>query len=344
MMGRFRRFWGKDVAIDLGTANTLVYVADRGIVFNEPTVIAVKREQGRYRLVAMGREAKAMIGRTPAGISAVRPLSDGAIADFDLAQQMIRFIGQKALGPLGVRNARVILTVPSGATGVERRAIREATELAGARRVHMIEEPLAAAIGAGLAVTEPTASMVVDIGGGTTEVAVLSLGGIVASQCIRVGGRAMDEAILSYIRRAYKIEIGEIMAEQVKLAVGSAVMPAGENERRVRARGRDIVSGVPCEQEVGEAEIARSLGEPLAAIIEAVQTTLERTAPELAADMVDQGIVITGGGSLLPNLDLVLRRTTGLPIRVAAEPQLCGALGAGRALEQISILDRLLVH
>lgn len=339
-----RGLFSRDIAIDLGTANSLVYLAGQGIVFSEPTVIALKDDRGGSQIIAVGKEAKAMLGKTPEGFRAIRPLSDGVIADFDVAQEFIKFIINKVIKRWGFANARVIITVPSGATAVERRAIREATESAGARRVYLIEEPIAAAIGADLPVTEPTASMVVDIGGGTTEVAVMSLGGIVSSQCIRIGGNAMDAAILSYMRRVHNMQIGEITAEQIKLSIGSASFPADGDERSMRVKGRDLVSGVPRKQEVLESEIVTCLAEPLGSIVDAVKTTLEHTVPELAADMVERGMVLTGGGGLLPNLDAVLGHATGLPTIVANDPLTCCALGAGRVLERIGKFDKMLVQ
>lgn len=334
----------RDIAIDLGTANTLVYVAGKGIVLNEPTVIALKEVRGGSQVVAVGGEAKAMLGRTPKGIRAIRPLSDGVIGDFAIAEELIRIVVRKAFKRRGMTSARVIVTVPSGATAVERRAIRESVAKAGARKVYLIDEPIAAALGAELPVTEPTGSMIVDIGGGTTEVAVLSLGGIVASKCIRVGGNTMDEAIVSYIRRTYNLQIGETTAENIKLAVGGALLPEAGKERRVSVRGRDLVTGVPRELEVGEAEIVGSLADAVAAIIEAVRSTLEQTAPELTADMIDRGMVLTGGGGLLPNLDLALEHATSVPATVAKLPLSCGALGAGRALENLREINKLLIH
>ena len=344
MFATMRGLFSHDIAIDLGTANTLVYQSGDGIVFNEPTVIAVRDERGGNKIIAIGREAKAMLGRTPAGTQAIRPLCDGVIADFDIAEGLIKYIIETALKKRTLANARVGITVPSGATEVERRAVREATENAGARRVFLIEEPIAAAIGADLPVTEPTASMVVDIGGGTTEVAVMSLGGIVSSQCIRIAGNAMDAAIVSYMRRVHNLHIGDGMAEEIKLSVGSACFPGNGDQRRMRVKGRDLVSGVPREQEVEETEIVGSLAEPVASIVEAVKTTLEYTVPELAADMVERGMVLTGGGGLLPNLDAVLGYATGLPTIVANEPLTCGALGAGKALERMGNIDKMLVN
>jgi len=345
MLSALRGLFACDVAIDLGTANTLVYCAGRGIVFNEPTVIATRNRRDRREVIAIGSAAKAMLGKTPAGVHAMRPLSDGVVTDFGVAEELIKLVVNKALdrrrGPM---NARVVVTVPSGATPVERRAIREAAERAGARRVFLIEEPIAAAIGAELPVTEAQASMVVDIGGGTTEVAVLALGGLASCQCVRVAGDAMDAAIASYLRRRHNLHIGERMAEEIKITIGAACpSPSGE-ERRMIVKGRDLVAGIPRTQEVHESEIIACLTEPVCAIVDAVKTTLERTAPELSADMVESGMVLTGGGGMLRNLDMVLSHATGLPTTVARDPLTCGALGAGRALERVGKLERFLTQ
>jgi rod shape-determining protein MreB len=344
MFGAVRGFFAQDLAIDLGTANTLVYHAGRGIVFNEPTVIATREERDRRRVIAIGSDAKAMLGKTPAGVHAIRPLSDGVVTDFDVAEQLIKLVIKKALQHRGPLNARVVVTVPSGATAVERRAIREAAERAGARRVFLIDEPIAAAIGAELPVTEPQASMVVDIGGGTTEVAVMSLGGIASCQCVRVGGSAMDAAIASYMRRRHNLHIGERTAELIKLTIGAACPSLSGEERRMIVKGRDLVAGIPRTQEVHESEIISCLAEPVGAIVDAVKTTLERTVPELSADMVEKGMMLTGGGGLLRNLDIVLSHATGLPTAVAREPLTCGAFGAGRALEGTGKLEKFLIH
>jgi len=344
MMSGVRGFFTQDLAIDLGTANTLVYCAGRGIVFDEPTVIAMRTEGDRRKVIAVGSDAKLMLGKTPAGVSAIRPLSDGVVTDFDVAEELIKLVINKALNRRGPVNARVVVTVPSGATAVERRAIREAAEHAGARRVFLIDEPIAAAIGAELPVTEPRASMVVDIGGGTTEVAVMSLGGIASCQCVRVGGNAMDAAIASYLRRRHNLHIGERTAEAVKLTVGAACRSENGEERRMLVKGRDLVAGVPRTQEIHESEIITCLAEPVGTIVDAVKTTLEQTVPELSADMVEHGMVLTGGGGMLRNLDVVLSHATGLPTTLAHEPLKCGALGAGRALERIGKLERFLIH
>jgi len=332
MFSRLLGLLSADMAIDLGTANTLVYVKGKGIVLDEPSVVAITNNRGRKQVLAVGEEAKQMVGRTPGNIEAIRPLRDGVIADFEVAEEMIKHFIRKVHNRRGFASPRVIICVPSGSTAVERRAIQESAESAGARRVFLIEEPMAAAIGAGLPVTEPTGSMVVDIGGGTTEVAVLSLGGIVYARSIRVGGNKMDEAIISYIRRNHNLLIGESTAERIKKEIGSACLPEDGNGRVLEIKGRDLMNGVPKEIVISQRQIAESLAEPVSAIIEAVKVALEHTAPELSADIVDKGIVLTGGGSLLGNLDFVLRHATGLPVSLADEPLTCVALGTGRCL------------
>ncbi|MDX9689145.1 MAG: rod shape-determining protein [Alphaproteobacteria bacterium] len=332
-----------DMGIDLGTANTLVYVKGRGIVLNEPSVVAIATSRGKRQVLAVGDEAKMMLGRTPGNIQAIRPLRDGVIADFEVAEEMIKHFIRKVHNRRSFANPQIIICVPSGSTAVERRAIQESAESAGARRVFLIEEPMAAAIGAGLPVTEPTGSMVVDIGGGTTEVAVLSLGGIVYSRSVRVGGDKLDEAIINYIRRYHNLLIGESTAERIKKEIGSASPPEDGEGRVSEIKGRDLMYGVPKEIVITERQIAESLSEPVSAILEAVKVALENTAPELAADIVDKGIVLTGGGALLRNLDLVLRHATGLPVSVAEDALSCVALGTGRALEEMHVLKNLLV-
>ena len=331
-----------DMAIDLGTANTLVYVKGRGIVLNEPSVVAIVNNKGKKQVLAVGDEAKLMLGRTPGNIEAIRPLRDGVIADFDIAEEMIKHFISKVHNRRSFASPQVIIAVPSGSTAVERRAIQESAESAGARRVYLIEEPMAAAIGAGLPVTEPTGSMVVDIGGGTTEVAVLSLGGIVYSRSVRVGGDKMDEAIIGYIRRNHNLLVGESSAERIKQQIGTACPPDDGNGKTMQIRGRDLMNGVPKEIIINQRQIAEALAEPVGAIIEAVKVALEHTAPELAADIVDKGIVLTGGGALLGNLDRVLRNSTGLPVSIADEPLQCVALGTGRALEELKTLKGVL--
>ena len=342
MFSKILGWLSADMAIDLGTANTLVYVKGRGIVLNEPSVVAILEEKGKKRVLAVGDEAKMMLGRTPGNIHAIRPLRDGVIADFEVAEEMIKHFIRKVHNRRSFASPLIVVCVPSGSTAVERRAIQESAEHAGARKVYLIEEPMAAAIGAGLPVTEPTGSMVVDIGGGTTEVAVLSLGGIVYARSVRVGGDKMDEAIVSYVRRNHNLLVGEGSAERIKKEIGSAY-PMGEGEgKSMEIKGRDLMNGVPRELVITEAQIAESLAEPVGAIVEAVKVALEHTAPELAADIVDKGIVLTGGGALLSNLDFVLRHETGLPVSIADDPLSCVALGTGRSLEERAKLQNVL--
>ncbi|MEE8276418.1 MAG: rod shape-determining protein [Alphaproteobacteria bacterium] len=343
MFARLLGMLSADMAIDLGTANTLVYVKGRGIVLNEPSVVAITEVRGRKKVLAVGNEAKQMLGRTPGNIQAIRPLRDGVIADFEIAEEMIKEFIRKVHNRRGFASPQVVVCVPSGSTAVERRAIQESAESAGARRVWLIEEPMAAAIGAGLPVTEPTGSMVVDVGGGTTEVAVLSLGGIVYSRSVRVGGDKMDEAIIGYIRRNHNLLVGEGSAERIKKEIGSACPPEDGDGRTFEIKGRDLMNGVPRELSISERQIAESLAEPVSQIVDAVKVALEHTAPELAADIVDKGIVLTGGGALLSNLDFVLRHATGLPVSIADDPLSCVALGTGRALEEMKKLRGVLV-
>jgi rod shape-determining protein MreB len=332
-----------DMAIDLGTANTLVYVKGRGIVLAEPSVVAIADVRGKKQVLAVGEEAKQMLGRTPGNISAIRPMRDGVIADFEVAEEMIKHFIRKVHNRRSFASPIIIVCVPSGSTAVERRAIQESAESAGARRVLLIEEPMAAAIGAGLPVTEPSGSMIVDIGGGTTEVAVISLGGIVYSRSVRVGGDKMDEAIISYIRRNHNLLIGESSAERIKIGLGAA-RPAenGDEGPWLEVKGRDLVNGVPREVVVSQAQISESLAEPVFQIVEAVKVALENTPPELAADICDKGIVLTGGGALLHRLDQVLREATGLPVVVAEDALSCVVLGTGRALEELKRLRNVL--
>jgi rod shape-determining protein MreB and related proteins len=342
MFSRLFGFLSADMAIDLGTANTLVYVKGRGIVLNEPSVVAIAEIKGKKQVLAVGEDAKRMLGRTPGNIRAIRPLRDGVIADFEVAEEMIKYFIRKVHNRRSFASPLVIVCVPSGSTAVERRAIQESAESAGARRVFLIEEPMAAAIGAGLPVTEPTGSMVVDIGGGTTEVAVLSLGGIVYARSVRVGGDKMDEAIIGYIRRNHNLLVGEGSAARIKEDIGSACPPDEGEGRTMEIKGRDLMNGVPKELIISERQIAESLAEPVGAIIEAVKVALEHTEPELAADIVDKGIVLTGGGGLLSNLDFVLRHATGLPVSLADDPLSCVVLGTGRALEEMKRLKDVL--
>jgi rod shape-determining protein MreB and related proteins len=342
MFGRLLGLRSADMAIDLGTANTLVYVKGRGIVLNEPSVVAMADHKGKKQVLAVGEEAKQMLGRTPGNIQAIRPLRDGVIADFEVTEEMIKHFIRKIHHRRSTPH--VVVCVPSGSTPVERRAIQESAESAGARRVYLIEEPMAAAIGAGLPVTEPTGSMIVDVGGGTTEVAVLSLGGIVYCRSVRVGGDKMDEAIIAYIRRNHNLLVGEASAEKIKNEIGAACLPEDGEGRLMEIKGRDLMNGVPKELVISERQIAESLAEPVGAIVEAVKVALEHTAPELAADIVDRGIVLTGGGALLGNLDLVLRHSTGLAVSIADDPLTCVVLGTGRALEEMRSFKSVLIN
>ena len=342
MLSKLMGWLSADMAIDLGTANTLVYVKGKGIVLNEPSVVAIEEYRGKKQVLAVGNEAKQMLGRTPGNIHAIRPLRDGVIADFEIAEEMIKYFIRKVHNRRTFASPMVIVCVPSGSTAVERRAIQESAEAAGARKVWLIEEPMAAAIGADLPVTEPTGSMVVDIGGGTTEVAVLSLGGIVYARSVRVGGDKMDAAIISYIRRNHNLLVGEGSAEKIKKEIGSACAPEKGDGRTFEIKGRDLMNGVPKEIVISERQVAESLAEPVAQIVEAVKVALEYTAPELAADIVDKGIVLTGGGAMLTNLDQVLRNATGLPVSIAEDPLACVVKGTGKALEEIDRLKTIL--
>ena len=330
--------FSSDIAIDLGTANTLVYAKGRDVVLNEPSVVAFSIKNGRPVVHAVGTDARMMLGRTPEKIEAIRPMKDGVIADFDVAEKMIEhFIKKVKRENSFMRRAKpkVVICVPSGATAVEERAIHQSAMQAGARKVYLIEEPMAAALGAGLPIHEPSGSMVVDIGGGTTEVAVLSLDGIVYSRSVRVGGDKMDDAIIQYVRRTTNMLIGEMTAERVKKEIGSATMPADNEGMSVQIKGRDLMNGVPREIRVSEAMIAESLAEPVEQIVEAVKTALEATPPELAADIVDKGIMLTGGGALLRNLDIELRNRTELPVFIADDPLSCVVRGSGTVVENL---------
>ena len=332
-------FIGRDMAVDLGTANTLVYVRGAGIVLNEPSVVAINSDNGS--ILAVGTEAKRMIGRTPGNIVAVRPLRDGVIADFDTTERMLRYFIKKVHKRRFLAKPRLVICVPSGITGVERRAVEEAGYKAGARKVFIIEEPMAAAIGSGMPIHEPTGNMVVDIGGGTTEIAVISLGGIVVSVSIRVGGDELDEAIIAYVKREYSLLLGERTAEDIKMRVGSAFpLP---NEPEAELRGRDLITGLPRTVILPAEEIRKALEEPIQAIVDAVKSTLDRTPPELSGDIMDRGIMLTGGGALLRGLDERLRHETGMPVVIAENPLNCVVLGSGRTVEEFEALNRVLV-
>nr|WP_318784658.1 rod shape-determining protein [Actinomadura algeriensis] len=333
-------FLGRDMAVDLGTANTLVYVRGRGIVLNEPSVVAINTNTGK--IVAVGLEAKRMIGRTPGNIVAVRPLKDGVIADFDVTEKMLRYFIQKVHKRRHFAKPRIVVAVPSGITGVEQRAVKEAGYQAGARRVYIIEEPMAAAIGSGLPVYEPTGNMVVDIGGGTTEVAIISLGGIVTSQSVRVGGDELDQAIISFSKKEYSLMLGERTAEEIKMAIGSAY-PGGDEEPHAEIRGRDLVSGLPKTVVISAEEVRRAIEEPVNSIVDAVKTTLDKCPPELSGDIMDRGIALTGGGALLKSLDERLREETGMPIHLVDNPLDSVALGTGKCVEDFESLRQVLV-
>ena len=327
---------GRDMGIDLGTANTLVFVKGKGIVLREPSVVAINNTTKKP--LAVGSEAKLMIGRTPGNIVAIRPLRDGVIADFDVAHTMIKSLIEKGVSKSTFKSPRIIVCYPSGVTEVEKRAIEEATQLAGARDVVLMEEPMAAAIGAGLPVSEPTGSMIVDIGGGTTEVAVISLGGIVTSKSLRVAGDELDQSIIAYVKREYNLMIGERTAEQVKMEIGSAFKV--EDEQTMEIKGRDLLTGLPKTVDVSESQIREALREPIYSIIEAIKTTLEKTPPELAADIMEKGIMLAGGGALLKGLDILITRETNMPVHIAESPLDCVVLGAGKALEDFDKIRR----
>jgi len=341
VFGPIFRMLSNDLAIDLGTANTLVYVRGKGIVINEPSVVAVHKNprSGRDEVLAVGEEAKQMLGRTPGSIRAIRPMKDGVIADFEITQEMLRYFILKAHQRKTLVKPKIVICVPFGITEVEKRAVRESAESAGARDVHLIEEPMAAAIGAGLPITEPSGNMIVDIGGGTTEVAVISLAGIVFSQSVRIAGDKMDEAIVQYTKRKYNLLIGERTAEQIKISIGIAHQ-SGEN-KRMEVKGRDLVAGIPKTLEMTSEETLEAMNEEINAIVEAVRIALERTPPELASDIVDKGIVLAGGGALLRNMDVLLREETGLPVMLADDPLCCVAIGAGKVLDDPDLLREI---
>lgn len=340
LMGVF----SNDLAIDLGTANTLIYVKGQGIVCNEPSVVAVQDDgaRGHRRVVAVGAEAKNMLGRTPERISAVRPLKEGVITDFEIAEAMLRHFIRKANNRRALVRPRIIICVPHGITEVEKRAVRESAESAGAREVYLIEEPMAAAIGAGLPITEACGSMILDIGGGTTEAAIISLKGIVFSCSMRVAGDKMDEAIANYIRRKYNVLVGDRTAEQIKIDVGSA-LPTGQ-QLKTEVRGRDLILGVPRSLEITEDEVREALGESINQIIELIRGALEKTPPELAGDIVERGITLTGGASLLRNLDRIIHRETGLPVMLVDDPIAAVVLGSGQVLDKLELLKDVVIH
>lgn len=329
----------RDIGIDLGTANTLVHVKGKGIVANEPSVVAINQENGQ--VLAVGNDAKAMLGRTPGNIVAIRPLKDGVIADFAVTQAMLKYFIKKTQTGMGIFKPRVIVCVPSGVTEVEKRAVEEATLASGAKEVYLIEEPMAAAIGAELPVEEPTGCMVVDIGGGTSEVAVISLGGIVVSQSLRVAGDEFDDAIINYIKRECNLMTGERTAEKIKMEIGSAFEMSEEASMEVR--GRDLITGLPKTIYITSQEIRRALDEPLTSIVDAIKATLEETPPELSADIMERGITLTGGGALLRGLDRLIELETGMPVNVANTPLDCVVLGTGKVLEEVEVLKKVLI-
>ena len=334
--------FSNDLAIDLGTANTLIYVKGKGIVSNEPSVVAVKKDGRGMKVLAVGKEAKLMLGKTPGNITAIRPMKDGVIADFEITEEMLKyFIRNVHKRRFGLR-PRIIICIPSGITQVEQRAVRESALSAGANEVYLVEEPMAAAIGAGLPITEPSGNMIVDLGGGTTEVAVISLAGIVQSMSVRVGGDKMDEAIIQYIKRKHNLFIGTEAAESIKMTLGLAL--PGEEKKTMEVKGRNLVTGIPTTMEIGGEEVREALTEPLSAIIDAVKSVLERTPPGLAADLVDKGIVLAGGGALLRNLDTILREEVKLPVTIADDPLTCVVRGAGKILDEIKLLREVTLH
>jgi rod shape-determining protein MreB len=328
-------FGSRDMAVDLGTANTLVYVRGRGIVLSEPSVVAIDTRSGEVH--AVGVEAKRMLGRTPGSISAIRPLKDGVIADFDVTEQMLRHFIQK-VHQHRFAHPRVVVCVPSGVTGVERRAVEEATLSAGARQAYLIEEPMAAAIGAGLPIAEPAGNMIVDVGGGTSEVAVISLGGIVVSQSLRVGGDEMDESIVNHVKKEYKLLIGQQTAEEIKLEIGSAYPM--KDELKAEVRGRDMLTGLPKTVVMSSDEVRHALEDPVSQVLDAIRQTLDKTPPELAADIMDRGVMLAGGGALLTGLDERLRHETHMPVHVADSPLTCVAVGSGKSLEEFEVIHR----
>lgn len=342
---KFADYLSNDIAIDLGTANTLVFVKGRGIILDEPSVVAVQKNYRgmQNRVLAVGKEAKEMLGRTPGSIVAIRPIKDGVIADFEVTSSMLKYFIQKAMGEKkSLVRPRIIICVPYGITQVEKRAVKEAAQSAGAREVYLIEEPMAAAIGAGLPITEPSGNMVVDMGGGTTGVAVISLGGIVYCKSIKVAGDKFDEAIVNYVRRQFNLLIGERTAENIKVKIGNAY--PFEEEKTLEIKGRDLVAGAPKTIEITSTQINDALMDPLSEVVDAVRTALEKTPPELASDIVDNGIVLTGGGAMLANLDILLRERTGLPVTVAEDPLSCVVIGSGKVLDNLDLLRQLTIE
>ena len=349
IFSRFPRFpkfnlsWSSDMAIDLGTANTLVYVKGRGIVLNEPSVVAIQdTSDGKKEVLAVGVEAKNMVGKTPGTIKAIRPLRDGVISDFEIAEEMIKYFVRKVHNRKSFVSPKIVICVPSGATPVEKRAIHESAEAAGARRAYLIDEPIAAAIGAGLPIQEARGSMIVDIGGGTTEVAILSLGGIVSTNSVRVGGEKIDQAIIDFIKDKYNLLLGEATAEYIKIEYGSATPTRGMNGQTFHIKGRSLHDGIPKQIKIDTLQLCEGLAKPVATIIEAIKVALENTDPELAADIVDTGIVITGGGALLKNLDTIIKKSTGLPVSIAEDPLNTVVLGCGLCLDNLDKVKNLL--
>src|ERR1700722_4471034 len=340
LLDKIADYFSNDIAIDLGTANTLVYAKGRGIILDEPSVVAVQKNARGNKVLAVGKEAKEMLGRTPGSIYAIRPIKDGVIADFEVTQSMLKYFITKAMGnKKSFIRPRIIICVPYGITQVEKRAVKESAQSAGAREVYLIEEPMAAAIGAGLPITEPTGSMVVDMGGGTTGVAVISLGGIVYCKSIKVAGDKFDEAIAHYVRRQFNLLIGERTAENIKIQIGNAY--PFEEERTMEIKGRDLVAGAPKTIEITSSQVNDALMDPLSEVVDTVRKALEKTPPELASDIVDNGIVLTGGGALLANFDVLLRERTGLPVSIAEDPLTCVVLGSGKVLDELDLLKQL---
>ncbi|MEW6674510.1 MAG: rod shape-determining protein [Nitrospirota bacterium] len=335
-------WFSNDLAIDLGTANTLVFVKGKGIVCNEPSVVVIRKDDKKP--VAVGAEAKKMLGKTPSNLIAVRPMKDGVIADFDATGEMLKYFITKVHNRRSFVSPRVIIGVPSGITQVEQRAVKDATQVSGAREVYLIGEPMAAAIGVGLPVGEPSGNMIVDIGGGTTDVAVISLDGVVYSKAVRVGGDRMDEAIMAYIKRRYNLMIGDRTAEQIKIEIGSAYDTGGNEQKVMDIKGRDLISGIPKTLTINEAEIREALNEPVSIILDTIKVILENTPPELAADIVDRGIVLAGGGALLRGLDLLIREETGLPVIVAEDPLTAVVRGVGKMLDDLYLLKRVAIN